>query len=105
MDGLDLIIKARDFAIKHHRIVNQLYDDLPYYVHLLEVVEFANKFSYLLKDEDVVIAIVGAWLHDTIEDTGLTYNNIKNVFGERVANIAVNVTTNIWGKDRFRKLT
>ena len=100
MDGLDLIILAKDFAIKHHRRVNQLYDDLPYYVHLLEVVEFANKFSYLLGDEDVVIAIIGAWLHDTVEDTGLTYNNIKEIFGERVANITVNVTTNIYGKNR-----
>jgi hypothetical protein len=39
-------------------------------------------------------------LHDVIEDTGITYNNVKKVVGERIAGLVTNVTTNIHGKTR-----
>lgn len=100
MSDIDLIIKARNFAISNHQRVNQLYGGLPYHIHLLEVVEFANKFGYLLKEDDIPFVIAAAWNHDVVEDTGLTYNNVKNTLGEKVANLVVNLTTNIYGKNR-----
>lgn len=100
MENIDIIINARDFAIANHRRINQLYDGLPYYIHLLEVVEFANKFSYLLKDGDIVSVIAAAWNHDVIEDTGLAYIKVKSVLGERVASLVCNLSTNIYGKNR-----
>jgi len=100
MTDLDLIIKARDFAISNHRRVNQLYDGLPYYIHLLEVVEFVNKFGFLLDEKDLAIVIAAAWNHDVIEDTGLTFSDVKKVLGVDVACLVVNLTTNIHGKNR-----
>jgi len=103
MNDFDLIIRARRFAIENHRRVNQLYDGLPYHVHLMEVVDFAHRFEHLLSDDDIDIVICVAWLHDVVEDTGLTYNDIKKVFGERIADLVVNLTTNIHGKTRAER--
>jgi len=100
MTDLELIIRSRDFAISNHRRINQLYDGLPYYVHLQEVVEFVHMFEHLLTPEEIDIAICVAWLHDVVEDTGLTYNNIKKVLGERIASLSCNLCNNIHGKTR-----
>lgn len=101
MNDLDLIIKVRDYAIANHRRVNELYDGLPYHVHLQEVVNFVHMFEHLLKsDNDIDIAICAAWLHDIIEDTGLTFNNVKKIAGNRIATLACNLTNNIHGKTR-----
>jgi len=100
MNDLELIIKARNFAIDNHRRINQTYDGLPYHVHLQEVVDFVHKFEHLLTEEEIDIAICAAWLHDAIEDTGLTFNNLKKVVGERIASLACNLCNNIHGKTR-----
>jgi guanosine-3',5'-bis(diphosphate) 3'-pyrophosphohydrolase len=93
-------MKARKFAIDNHRRVNQLYDGLPYHIHLMEVVEFVNRFDHLLDDSDIDVAVCAAWLHDVVEDTGITYNDVKEVVGNRIADLVVNLTTNIHGKTR-----
>lgn len=101
MKNIDLIIKARDFAIENHRRTGQLYDGLPYSIHLIGTVAFAHRFDYLLKcEDDVDDAICAAWIHDIIEDTGLTFNNVRKILGDRIAALATNLTTNIHGKTR-----
>lgn len=47
-------------------------------------------------DSDVVIA---ALLHDVLEDCAVSYNDIKEIFGENVANIVFDVTDEL-GKNR-----
>lgn len=58
---------------------------LPYIVHVtnvaLEVVAASNHTPGF----DVNFAVTVALLHDTIEDTGTVYNDVKDRFGERVA--------------------
>ena len=103
MNNFELIIKCRKFAIDNHRRVNQLYDGLPYHIHLMEVVDFVNRFDYLLDEKDIDIAVCVAWLHDVIEDTGITYNDVKKPFGSRIADLVVNLTTNIHGKTRIER--
>jgi len=103
MNNFELIMKARKFAIDNHRRVNELYDGLPYHVHLMEVVDFVHRFDNLLNEEDIDVAVIVAWLHDLIEDTGLTYNNVKQIFGERVAELTRNLTTNIHGRTRAER--
>jgi len=100
MNDLDLIIRVRDFAIANHRRINQLYGGLPYYVHPQEVVDFVHMFEHLLKEDDIDIAICVAWLHDVVEDTGLTHNNIKKHFGDKIAALSCNLCNNIHGKTR-----
>ena len=60
----------------------------PYLIHLIlvtsEVIEasFYDDFSF----DEINIAISCALLHDTIEDTTTTYEEIKERFGEVIAN-------------------
>ena len=58
----------------------------PYIVHPLAVKKILEEWGM---DEDTVIAGV---LHDTIEDTDLTLNDIKQEFGESVAFLVDGVT-------------
>ncbi len=58
----------------------------PYYSHPMEV---AYIMSYYLLKTDVIIAAI---LHDTIEDTDLTIEIIKEIFGYRVAQMVDRLT-------------
>lgn len=58
----------------------------PYIIHPLAVKKILEDWGM---DEDTVIAGI---LHDTVEDTGLTLNDIKDEFGESVAFLVDGVT-------------
>ena len=94
-----LIIKARDYAIARHSAINQKYGEFPYEFHLLMVVNNTIRFIHLLTPEEAEMAVVASYLHDTMEDTGATYNDIKKEFGKKIANVVYNLT-NEKGKDR-----
>jgi (p)ppGpp synthase/HD superfamily hydrolase len=95
-----IVIKAMKFAIKCHEDVNQKYDGKPYSFHLRKAEQYGVKYSYLLKISEQATALAGLWVHDVIEDTGKTYNNVKEVCGEPVAEIAYALTNE---KGRTRK--
>jgi (p)ppGpp synthase/HD superfamily hydrolase len=87
------------FAIQSHASVNQEYDGLPYSVHLSMVFSQAMKFIDHIpqhRRNDVLNAV---WLHDTIEDCRLTYNDILKVSNKEVAEL-VYALTNEKGKIR-----
>ena len=68
----------------------------PYIVHPLSVAD-------LLADMDMdVTTVVAGLLHDVIEDTEATYEEIRDLFGKDVADIVEGVTK--IGKIRFRNL-
>lgn len=87
------------FAIEAHNKVNHLYDDKPYSVHLAIVVGYAFRFKDVVPNTVFDDVISACWLHDTIEDCRLTYNDVKSVAGETVADI-VYAVTNEKGKTR-----
>jgi hypothetical protein len=87
------------FIIKQHQRIGQLYGDLPYHVHLNDVANFAKKYKYLIPEDDYNDVYIAAWGHDIIEDAGLTYNDVKKVLGERVANI-IYAVSNEKGRNR-----
>lgn len=94
------MIEAIRFAVNAHQSTNHLYDGLPYIVHLSMVVNYATKYSHLLPSKDCKGEVIAAcWLHDTIEDCRVTYNDLKKVVGENIANI-VYAVTNEKGKTR-----
>jgi guanosine-3',5'-bis(diphosphate) 3'-pyrophosphohydrolase len=79
------LIKAYDFAIKAHE--NQKRDSGdPYSNHPIAV---ANILTELKLDS---ATITTGLLHDTIEDTHATYENIKDEFGQEVADLVDGVT-------------
>lgn len=68
---------------------------------VFEIINAINKDSDLNAD----LAIKCAMLHDTIEDTPETYQNIKTLFGDKVANGVKALTKNeeIVGKEQKMK--
>jgi len=80
------LIKAKTYAAVKHS--GQKDDDgNDYYMyHLLPVCEAISK---LTNNEEVQMAAV---LHDVIEDTDCTYDELKKEFGEKVANLVMEVT-------------
>ena len=91
--------KIISFAINSHADVNHLYDGFPYSVHLSIVAMFAQKYVNELPSEIQSDVLDACWLHDTIEDCRLTYNDILLVSNKQVANI-VYALTNEKGKNR-----
>ena len=84
-DDLKLIRNAYDYAYKKHFSQKRITGD-DYITHPLNV-------AWILTDVSADgIAISAALLHDTIEDSDSTYDEIKNLFGEEVAKIVDGVT-------------
>ena len=84
---------AKRFAgIAHHK---QRYGTNPYTYHLEQVEMVLNRFGF---STDVRLRIA-AWLHDVIEDTPFSYDQIKFGFGAEVADV-VYAVTNEMGRNR-----
>ena len=81
----ETLTKAYTFALNAHK--NQKRDSGdPYLVHPVAV---ADILSDLKLDS---ATITTGLLHDTIEDTKITYNNVKTEFGKEVADLVDGVT-------------
>jgi len=87
MNHTPQIKKAIQFAArKHHGHMRQETEPLPYITHLFSVALLVAEDG---ADDDVVSA---ALLHDTIEDTGTTREEIATTFNERVAELVEHVS-------------
>lgn len=75
--------QARRFATEIHAAAGQRrkYTDEPYIVHPAAVVELVRSVT---DDENMLAA---AWLHDTVEDTRATLEDIAQQFGDEVAGL------------------
>lgn len=102
----DALNKAYVFAMKKHGAQLRASGD-PYYSHPVEVAGILTKFKL---DSASIIA---GLLHDTVEDTDTTVDEIKTVFGEQVAQLVDGLTklamieqksTNNKQAENFRKL-
>lgn len=90
------------FAIEAHEKTNHLYDGHPYSLHLILVASYAYTYLDCIPETVHEKVMNACWLHDTIEDCRLTYNDIKEVAGEFVADI-VYAVTNEKGKNRKQR--
>ncbi len=84
----DLIERAKDYATMAHQRIDQRrkYSKQPYEVHLQAV---ATLVAGVTDDEE---AIAAAWLHDTVEDTPATLEDIEENFGQSVAELVEELT-------------
>jgi GTP pyrophosphokinase len=80
-----MIRSAYDFSSKVHQGQKRLSGE-PYLVHPIEV---ASVIADLKLD---VPSIVGGLLHDTVEDTLTTLDEVRSLFGPEVANLVDGVT-------------
>ena len=72
--------KALEFAKEKHK--GQTRDEgTPYYEHIRGTMEILIKEANTREDEVLTVAA----LHDILEDTDCTYNELKEKFGQRVA--------------------
>src|ERR1044071_8551344 len=81
----DLLNRAYVYAMKAHGKQFRASGD-PYFAHPLEV---AGILTDLKLDQNTIVT---ALLHDTIEDTLATYDDIKEKFGEEIAALVDGVT-------------
>lgn len=69
--------KARDFALAAHG--DQTYGNKPYGSHLASVAQIMRGFGF---DGNWIEA---AWLHDVLEDTSVSFDDLRQEFGDVVA--------------------
>ena len=77
----DLLDRAIIFAVQAHHNTERRGKGFPYIVHPMEAVEIV---ATITPDQELLAA---AALHDTIEDTDVTIEQIREAFGDRVAEL------------------
>jgi GTP diphosphokinase / guanosine-3',5'-bis(diphosphate) 3'-diphosphatase len=99
-DDVALVLKATQFAAHKHK--DQRRKDAsasPYINHPIAV---AN----VLRDEGHVrdpAVLAAALLHDTIEDTETSYEELRGLFGDEIAEMVAEVTDTKWLEKKSRK--
>lgn len=83
-----MIDLAKEFATHAHDSIGQIrkYTQEPYIVHPAAVAEIVSEVT----DDETIIS--AAWLHDVVEDTPYSIEDIKNIFGSCVAQIVFELT-------------
>lgn len=76
-----LISEAREFAYKCHEGQFRKYHNQPYIVHPARVAKEVSKYT----DSEYVVA--AAWLHDVVEDCGVSFGTIAEKFGMPVSTL------------------
>lgn len=77
----NLLDKAMHFAIDAHANTERRGKGFPYIVHPMEAVEIV---ATITPDQELLAAAV---LHDTVEDTDVTVEQIRAQFGDRIAKL------------------
>lgn len=88
-----LISQAQRYAAKQHLGQTRKGDNSPYITHPEAVYEIAR-----LETSDPAI-LAACWLHDTIEDTSTTYEELRELFGKEIADIVLAVSEDKTIKD------
>lgn len=76
-----LLDRAIVFAVRAHAGTERRGKGFPYIVHPMEAVEIV---ATMTKDQELLAAAV---LHDTMEDTDTTVEQIRTEFGDRIASL------------------
>jgi guanosine-3',5'-bis(diphosphate) 3'-pyrophosphohydrolase len=102
MNNTKLVLKALAFAAHKHRDQRRKNVEASPYIN--HPISLANILTSEGNVTDVEV-ICAALLHDTIEDTETTYQELKGEFGETIAEIVAEVTDTKWiGKTVRKKL-
>tara|TARA_B100000795_G_C22776030_1_gene430062 strand:+ start:866 stop:1366 length:501 start_codon:yes stop_codon:yes gene_type:complete len=83
---MDIVEKAEIFAVKAHGPQKRKYTGDPYIVHPIEVAEIVRTVSH------TNVMLAAALMHDVIEDTEATYDDVLSNFGAEVADLVLELT-------------
>lgn len=88
-----LINKAIEVAAKAHERHYRKVTDIPYIVHPFEV-------ALILQENGVADEVIAAGiLHDTLEDTDLSEDDIKEIFGETILELVLGASEELEGRE------
>jgi len=79
---MDIVARARAFAAECHADQKRKYSSEPYTVHLDNVVELLRQHG-----EEEPATLAAAYLHDTVEDTDTTVQDLIRELGEPIAEL------------------
>ena len=84
----DIERRAKEFAERHHAAIGQTrkYTGEPYILHPAAVVEWVSSVPHTPE------MVAAAWLHDTVEDTAATFDEVERVFGLKIAELVEMLT-------------
>lgn len=88
-----LFDRAAKFAVDSHAGTERRGKGFPYAIHVMEAAQIV---STITSDPELLAA---ALLHDTVEDTDVTIEQIRGQFGERVASLVQSETSETVGED------
>lgn len=83
---MELVSKAIEIAVKAHDGMRRKKSETPYILHPLEA---AVIVSTMTSDQNVIAAAI---LHDVVEDTNVTIEEIEETFGKRVKDLVKSET-------------
>ncbi len=87
--NIGLVLRAADFAAQRHAAQRRKGPDQePYVNHLIEV---AHHLAQSAEGHDAVLLAAG-FLHDSVEDTDTTEQELDHIFGAEIARIVAEVT-------------
>jgi len=104
---MSLIFEAASFAELSHRGIKRKFTDADYIIHCgrvaigVAVLEYSQHET--IGDETKETLIAAAWLHDTIEDCGVSFERLEELFGKRVASLVLELT-NVYTRQAFPSL-
>jgi len=85
--SVDIVVKAKKFACEKHKNQKRKDGITPFTEHLEGVV---NRLKNLgISNQDILCT---AWLHDTIEDTDATFDEINEIFGNSISVLVLSLT-------------
>ncbi|MDE7479310.1 MAG: HD domain-containing protein [Lachnospiraceae bacterium] len=89
VEGLDKrLYKAYAYAAKAHAGQYRKKTKIPYFTHIITTMNYAKE---LTEDTEVLQAAI---LHDTVEDTWVTFDDLCREFGDKVAKLVETETEN-----------
>lgn len=92
--NVDLFKRALDFSARAHEGQKVPGSGYPYVVHSVKVTMEVLHACAMDRGVDADLALCAAMLHDTIEDTSVTFATIEQEFGLPVANGVMALTKN-----------
>lgn len=99
-EGVVSVLQALDFAARKHAGQRRKGSAMePYVNHLIEV---ACLLAEATHGQDLTL-ILAALLHDTLEDTGTTCDELTDTFGEEVCNLVLEVSDDKSLRKQVRK--
>lgn len=86
--NMTIIEKAKEYATLKHTGQIRKMNKLPFIIHPQDVADLAKRTN----DSEMIAA---AWLHDVVEDTETTLEEIRSEFGNRIAGLVDEVTSKV----------